>query len=135
MGGGGGAKGMLAPLPNYWGSLPPPPPLFLRLCCYAPEDFEMVREKPQFPFLDQGQQFVIFFNGCLEPSANILIGETFLVRDIFSNSRQYLILKACIFSLDLPSRSVTHKHKNVDRSWERISFDPSKMLRIRMVDT
>ena len=38
--GGGGAKGMLPPLPNYWGGglppppcpPPPPPPLFLRLC-------------------------------------------------------------------------------------------------------
>ena len=31
----GGPKGMLAPLSNYWGGLPPPPPwppLFLRLC-------------------------------------------------------------------------------------------------------
>ena len=30
--GGAGAKGMLAPLSNYWGGGPLPPPLFLRLC-------------------------------------------------------------------------------------------------------
>ena len=28
----GGPKGMLAPLPNYWGGLAPLAPLFLRLC-------------------------------------------------------------------------------------------------------
>ena len=31
-GGGWGAKDMLAPFQNYWGTLPPLPPPFLRLC-------------------------------------------------------------------------------------------------------
>ena len=32
-GGGGGGKGYVGPLSNYWGGLAPPgPPLFLRLC-------------------------------------------------------------------------------------------------------
>ena len=36
IGGGGGAKGMLAPLSNYWeGPGPPVPPVFLRLCVYG----------------------------------------------------------------------------------------------------
>ena len=34
---------------------------------------------PEFPFLDQGQEFIIFSNGCLDLSVNILIGDMVLV--------------------------------------------------------
>ena len=39
-----------------------------------PEDTET-----QFPFLDQGQEFVIFSNGCLDLFANVIIGDMVLV--------------------------------------------------------
>ena len=35
-----------------------------------------------FPFLDQGQEFIIFFNGCLDLSADLLIGNMVLVRNV-----------------------------------------------------
>ena len=38
-----------------------------------------VVKPPQFPFLDRGQELVIFSNGCLEFSANIIIGYMVLV--------------------------------------------------------
>ena len=48
-GGGGGGKGMLAPLPNYWGGglAPlPPPPLFLRLwVMYSLIDAEVLQRR------------------------------------------------------------------------------------------
>ena len=37
---------------------------------------------PQFPFLDQGQEFAIFSNGYLDFSANIIIGDMVLVCDV-----------------------------------------------------
>ena len=36
----------------------------------------------QLPFLDQGQEFVIFSNGCLDLSANFLIRDMILVRNV-----------------------------------------------------
>ena len=43
-----------------------------RIACAKPEDLEMWPKH-------QGQEFVIFSNGCLDLSANILIGDMVLV--------------------------------------------------------
>ena len=38
-----------------------------------------IAKPPQFPFLDRGQEFVIFSNGCLDLSASIITGYMVLV--------------------------------------------------------
>ena len=35
-----------------------------------------------FPLLDQDQEFIVFSNGCLDLSANLLIGSMVLVRNV-----------------------------------------------------
>ena len=37
---------------------------------------------PSCLFLDQGREFIIFSNGCLDPLANLLIGNLVLVRNV-----------------------------------------------------
>ena len=56
-------------------------PLFLfpytvpcRIVFAKPEDLETWPSHLSFRFIDQGQEFVIFSNGCLDLSANLLIG-------------------------------------------------------------
>ena len=56
-------------------------PLFLfpftvpcRIVFAKPEDLETWPNHLSFRFFDQGQEFVIFSNGCLDLSANLLIG-------------------------------------------------------------
>ena len=49
-----------------------------RIVFAQPEDLE----PSKFPFLDQGQEIIIISNGCLDLSANFLIGNIVLVRNI-----------------------------------------------------
>ena len=43
-----------------------------------PEDLETW---PKFPFLEQGQEFIIFSNGCLNLFLNLIIGNIVLIRN------------------------------------------------------
>ena len=59
---------------------------FLSLC---PVGLSLLNQKTlkhgkpsKLPFLDQGQEFVIFSNGCLNLSANLLIGNMVFVRNV-----------------------------------------------------
>ena len=45
-----------------------------RIVFAKPEDLQMWQKPPSFLFLDQGQEFIIFSSGCLDPFANFLIG-------------------------------------------------------------
>ena len=44
--------------------------------------FTQTYRKAEFPFLDQDQEFIIFFSGCWNLSANLFIGFIFLVRNV-----------------------------------------------------
>ena len=48
--------------------------VFCRIVFAKPEDFEAL--------LDQGQEFIIFSNGCLDLSANLLIGNMVFVQNV-----------------------------------------------------
>ena len=61
-------------------------PLFLfpftvpcRIVFAKPEDLETWPNHLSFRLLTQGQEFIIFSNGCLDLSANLLIGNTVLI--------------------------------------------------------
>ena len=73
----------------------------------------------KLPFLDQGQKFVIFSSGCLDLSANLLIGI------------MVLILKAYVlFSNSAVKVHDSQAYSNMEMTRECISFtfDPSDML-------
>ena len=50
-----------------------------RIVFASPEDLETWSKPSELSFLDQGQEFVIFSNGCLDLSANLLIGNMVLI--------------------------------------------------------
>ena len=67
------------------------------------------RQPPQFSFLDHGQEFIVFCDGCLDLFANLLIGNMVLVRNSMafgSISSQSLTF----FSVALQSRFMIHRH-------------------------
>ena len=67
----------------------------------------------EFPFLDDGQELIIFFNGCLDVSANLLIGSMGpctkweIVYGIISSQRP------AFFHLTVQTRSMIHRHKEI----------------------
>ena len=79
---------------------------------------------------NQGQAFIIFANGCLDFSVNLLIDHTVLVRNVQS-SPEKSHLKACVnFSNSAVKVHDSQANKNMEMTWERDSFtfDPRDIL-------
>ena len=77
---------------------------------------------PKSSFLHQGQEFIIFSYGCLDLSANLLIGNVSL-QEIFSDLRYHLISRACIlFSNSAVKVHDSQANRNTEMTRERISF-------------
>ena len=99
-----------------------------RIVFAKPVDLQMWQKPPSCQFLDQGREFIIFSNGCLDPFANLLIGNMVLVR----NAQKHLITsqRPTFFSLtrcqSLPFIGI----QNMEMTRECISFtfDPKDML-------
>ena len=74
---------------------------------------------PSCLFLDQGREFIILSNGCLDPFANLLFGNMVLVRNV----------QMCSIASQLNVVN-SQAYKNMEMTREHISFtfDPIDML-------
>ena len=75
---------------------------------------------PHFPFLNQGQDFVIFSCVFFDPQTSSLVAWSLYV--MFSNLRKNSSKGLASFSLALSSRSMTHRRTKYGYARERISF-------------
>ena len=75
-------------------------------------------------FLDQGQEFIIFSYGCLDISANLLIGNMILVRN-----GQQTPVESHDFAVKVHD---TQAYKNMEMIRERISLIGDMLLSLQM---
>ena len=93
-----------------------------------PEDLQMW-QNPSCLFLDQDREFIIFSNSCLDPFANLLIGNMVLVRNVQKHS--IASQRPTFFSLTICFQSPQFTGiQKYGKTKERISFtfDPKDML-------
>ena len=94
--------------------------LFLSLC---PVGLSLLNQKTlrrdQTTFLDQGQEFSIFSNACLDLSANLLIGNMVLVRNVPQVAYH---LKGLLFSLTVVKVHDSQAYRNMEMTREGIRF-------------
>ena len=81
---------------------------------------------PKFPLLDQGQEFIIFSNDCLDLSANLLIGNMVLVRNVTWPLIASHLKDQFLFSTSAAKVHDSQAYRNIGLKRERIgfTFDP-----------
>ena len=85
----------------------------------------------KFSFLDQAQKFIIFSNGCLDLSTNLLIGNMVLVPNAqYPQIASHLKGLRFFFSNSTVKVYDSQVYKNMEMTRKRISFtfDPRDML-------
>ncbi|MEW8545334.1 MAG: hypothetical protein AB2693_17570 [Candidatus Thiodiazotropha sp.] len=87
---------------------------------------------PWFLLLDRGQELIIFFNGCLDLSANLLIGYMVLVQNVQYPS---VTSKAFLFSNFAVMVRDSQANRKMEMTRECISFtfDPKDVLSQQIV--
>ena len=79
---------------------------------------------PKCPLLDQGQEFIIFSNDCLDLSANLLIGNMVLVQNVtwpLIHVASHL-KDQFLFSTSAAKVHDSHAYRNIGLKRECISF-------------